>query len=558
MTILETGGSIDMHIRPISIDDSVISDNLSGISGDILERTHNGRNVRADVLSSAVGSVMRPSARSIRTHIDNGWESKRLMIAMLVSDEPIMISHRRRGTSNNIERYYVVGYTDAAEYYVGDDGHIDFPGDMRIYIDSSTRVRVSRLFERNNEILRPSIIGNDLMLRDTVSETTSSNRRSRSKRSATTMRPYDTLTRHSAWHSEATRTVQDSLGWSVEVSNGNLRTAPRPSSRDNESAPSYLARTISNYLKAASNEDSLDHIGIADMEDEDSVYKRSRNAAYRSSENIMAEIPLFDKLSNSSDILRDGYITWAELMDADPDFNPDDVPFINWESRSRETERNSLGLNMANDIGRSARNHGMSQVARSLDSASLSSNTNEAIAARIIASALPSLMIRCGYSQVDGLVLLSNPRLNEDHVNYALVHPYMDGMDIRDGELLFIDSLEQTIIPAATSNDSLEIEAFIMANVNKDIQVYIRVDGGDEHYFSWPAWAAASISSMITDRSNDLDLLSEGIGDLVEDLSLRRQRNVRRNLNLDNPDEEVEDTKPRRGRESLNLDDLKL
>lgn len=505
MTMFETDGASENYVRPYETD----MRDTKRIVDDIIESTNLGRSLDTTRLARTASGILMPSTDIIGTDIANGWQQQRIMFAMAVqaSDGPI--------SGNRI--HYITGYTDHNDYVINGD-RVDFPDDMRLYFNSVTRVDVSEMSHRGRRVYRPVVRSNDLMLlRDSV-KTHDTRRRSK----PFVMRPYDVMSRSSSNNVLSGHSIDDEDVQTLNLTSVFLQPTLL-SARSNNDSVEYLSKVMSGYIKSRSHHNDSAESNANIMMDHDDDPDLFGDAAERIKDTNFRNDTLFTNLKRFSDITDDGFITWGLINKIDPDFEPArDLPFRPWKERVRHSNYTRDNLRGDDRYTAGLANYDIATPWHS--------NTTECLCASMIVRSLPSLMLKSMYSRIDGLVIDTDPEFDNPKVFIGTPQPYVDGIPLEYGYTYFTQYIEDVLIPNISKNGLFRVEALIHANIDQDIEIYIKIDGGDEEYFVDPAWAGHITTSVVTDRESDVHNLSSGLGSLLDEIGINIERNNSRDL----------------------------
>jgi hypothetical protein len=433
--------------------------------------TDQGRRITADRISKVTANVFGPSSRHKHVaHIDGGWDEKRIMFAMVVE----MASRSRSKTYN-----YIVGYTDHSGHsLIG--RKVKFDRKMRLYFNTITQIHMIESEWRGSSIWQPRMQRHDQILNRTGISGFGRTENRGDNRPVTT-RPTDLFRRGGSDKSFGAMLKSD--GGTTNLT-GVFSGILRASSRLNNSPTSMLTRSLQALAGAGANPNDA-YMGDAD--DAETL----EAAQDKVEETIITEDPLMEQLKKESNIISSGYITFGELMDMNPDFDED----------------RQLGFNLY----KPARDEFQSN-------ASFNEDTNETIAATIIANHLPTIMIGSMYSKVADLVLRSNPRPGDPVVESAHPYPFVDGMDIDASFPYFEDQITHVMINEVTNGGVFDVIAHIDANIDTEINIRIRIDGGEEARYTFPAYADGLLAPTMDNSLKSLGILSKGVIDLAAGL----------------------------------------
>lgn len=443
---------------------------------EFVSATDTGHRLTAAKLARVTSDFLTPSTdRRISSSIEGGWDSNRLMFAMVVE----VASEDRYNTYE-----YIVGFTDHAGYSTLSGKNVKFAEDMKMYFNSITRVHLCESEYRDNRVWQPRIQAHDQILhRSALGDKTASRR-------AATLRPTDLFTRAGSetGFGSLIRKHRDS-GVTVRNTTGGFVTPLKANDRQNNCPVLHLGRSISSYIKSASDPSGT-YIGDYDQ---DEVVKKAGDLV---DENILEEDPYLEEIKKDHNILRSGYITYGELLDDNPDFDESRVPFAPLKTRKN---------------WRASENY-----------ASWNSDSTETIAATIIAHSIPVFMLQAMYSKVDNLIINTRARIGEDKVIAAFPTPFVEGMTVKSNLTYFESQIEDVLLPCVTKNGLFDIEAKIKANIDGEMEIWISVDDDEEKYFIFPAFADSMLSPTLVDDVQSVDKLSNSIVRLSEGLTAKK------------------------------------
>lgn len=466
LTMIETPGMDGQVIRPYTT-------KLKKEHTDLFAKvTDQGRRISADRLSKVTPNIFGPSTRhKHQSHIDGGWGEKRIMFAMVVE----MASRTRSKTFN-----YIVGYTDHSDATTT-GRKVKFDPNMRLYFNTVTQIHMIQSEWRGDQIWQPRMQRHDQILNR--SGLLGNNRNTgRGDNRPVTSRPQDLFRRGSSEKSFGSFLNDD--GNTTNLS-GVFSTQLRASNRQNNSPTSILTRSLKALAGSTSNPNDA---YVGDGDDDETL----ENALDKVEETLLPDDPLMDILKKQSNIMQSGYITFGELMDFNKDFDEDrHLGFKPYKSR-----RDDFGTN-----------------------ADFNEDTNETIAASIIANSLPTILIGSMYSKVDNLVLRSNPRPGDPVVESAFPSPYVDGMDIDASWNYFEDQITHVMMNEVSNGGIFDVIATIDANIDEYINISIRIDGGEEARYSFPTFADGLMAPTMDNSLKSLGLLSKGVIDLAGGLA---------------------------------------
>lgn len=480
ISFIESQGSSEQYISPF--ESHVKKRDYDRLA----EATDGATNFSASRLARIAHDIMAPSTEVLRSNITGGWNEKRIMFAMVVE-----VANRDKSMSYE----YIVGTTDHSDYSEINGRKVKFDKKMKMYFTSITKVNMSEGHGRRGSIWTPSIKTHDQVLHR--SAVTGDRRRMDNGDLAVSMRPTDVFRRRKGsehFFGGSDRDVGDYGADDTLMSNlcGTFNEPMKLANLNNTTLSGHLSKSLSSYAESAnmSNGSYMD-----DMDDSDGVI---RNACDISDENVIDDDAFIQHVMRDSNILNSGYIMYGELMDANPDFNEDDVVFLPIKHNKNLT-----------------RTHGRSNW---------NDATSQAIAANIIKNTLPALMINAMYSIVD-VVINSRARFGEDKVLVTYANPFLPGLEVNTTRNYFEGTIENVLLPELTHNGVMDVEARIIANIDGEMEIYVSIDNEPEEYFVAPVFAGSFASPLLGSSGRQIDNLTKGIVDLAEALSTRRSAN---------------------------------
>lgn len=468
LMLREVSAYEDMPLRPYeaSLDGRLISR--------LNEYTDNGRDINATSLSRISSEMLRPrgqiDSRRDRANIRGGWDNRRFMFVMVAE---------LKKSANSSSVQYITGYTNGVDMSDLGYGKVKLGDDLELMFNSVTRINMNLSSFRGRSVWVPRIgavdqvisghLGDKSRLADTYS-----------------MRPMDLFTRRAG--SEQLGSLLRNQNVKVSDKRGSFNSkALQLNTRDNNVASTMLSRTLNAYRAANSSTDYLD-------EDQDEILSGARSKVM---ENITGDNQLFTELAKDSRILDDGYVTWGELIDTNPDL--DDVTTV-------------LPSDPRHDYVRGQGNRWTGSNA-------------ETLAAVLVASTLPQVMVRCMYASVDFSVTNDNIG-GRIQTAVALTHPFMEGIPIETYYDAFLAQVEDVIFPQISINGQFKVYLKVEADIDRDITIDIEIDNGGLERFVFPAFCDSLLAPVITGKEEDLDELSGSIVSLADELSAARRRST--------------------------------
>lgn len=513
-TMFETNGAIDQPARPYELD---MREGAGAVIDDLDRLTNGGTHISSVSLSRLSSGILVPSTNVHSTNIVGGWGGKRIIFAMVVGVE-------EHGNYRDVR--YISGYTDHCDIAVDSRGRVLFPDDMRLYFNSVTKITLNEVSVRDSgRKIRPTIRDNNLLLRrDSLLKDDGTPRSKHSHRENTVLlRPVDVLRRSGSQANLSTMfsTIPDTT---VRNTVGHFNLSTQLSRRKNNNSAEYMAYTLGKYIGARSmGEDDSTRSGFDPTDGSHSDPDYMTAASVQSGEDVMNHDPFFEEMIRLSNIIQTGFVEWGDLKAMDPDFDESrDLPFVTWKAQLRRAKinREATGGNYTGGI------------ADYEGSSSFYEVTPESTAALMIAQAIPEIMINAMYAGVQNLTLNTHPQHGEPSVHLGMAFPFMDGIPLEYGFNYLRTQFEQVILPNVSKNGLMHIEAMVNVDIDRDIEVWITMDGGPEEYFCYPVWAEALVTPTVTDNEEDLDVISKGVGHLLEDFAIHTESRSSRNLDI--------------------------
>ena len=496
LTLIESPGFNDGMIK--SYDTNL----RSGMIEDALARTEGGRRMDSRALSGIAAGMVRPGASGHRSHIENGWQEKRMRYALLVQTQD---------RQSRIEYKYITGYTDGSDFSVGRDGRVSLNPNTRFYFNSISTVDMfeSATHSRGNRYV-PRLSSHDQVLsRDTLG-------REDDKR---LLRPVDLFRKREVSDGILERFGDGDHHYSrINNTIGRFSSKTTLSTRANNSPSSYLSRSLRSYVGEHENQTGADGYQDSFGSEYDHT-EMLMGVTSRLRENAVGEDPFFDTLRDAwGDIESRGYMTYGELLDTDPEFDEDTMVGLQPSKRGEDY--------------------------RYIDTDDINANTPEAIAANILAQSIPAVMLNAMYSKVNNLIINSAARMGEERVIPSSAYPFVDGLDVISTDGYFIDQIEYTVLPDVTCGGSFDVEALVNCDIDGVTDILISVDGGPEHHYVVPVFADGLLTPVMTLGEDHLDRISEDIISISEAFYLERDRNNPREI--DERDARRRDSKSQR------------
>ncbi len=479
LALMETPGIEDCICRQYD------SDYRGSMIDDVLSATRNGTNINPRTVAEVASRIISPIGDHFDVKIDGGWRNERFKVSMLVELDTQRYSS---------EYAYIVGYTDGGirdrTTRRSHSTDVILDPDTRIYINNVTRVSFRRQSHGSSEVYLPSLIGsNQLLRRDAIADSRHGNR-------PALTRPTDLfrLKDSEVNGSVALDALRNHSGARVDNLVGRFVSNVTFSDINNALSSAHLYKSLKAVISSDSDPSNRSLNGV-DLSD------RLTGAVDRLDEARLEEDPFFNHMRNDSDIIRSGYVTYSELLDASPDWLDDDTIIIQAHpddvSRFRDTQR-------------------------------WSGSAPSQIAAQIIANGLPSIMMNAMYSYVDSLIINTSARLGESRVECLMPGPFVKGLDPMSTIDYFEEAVDKILVKDATNNGLFDIFARINADMDGEIKIDISIDHGEMETFIYPTWASGLLSPVMASDSRVLERLSNSITDLANEVASAKNQEARR------------------------------
>lgn len=488
MTFIEQAGFDDAPvIRPY--DTSLKTEHINLFA----QATEDGTRLNTSRLAKVASPLLGPSSRrKLTSYIDGGWSERRIMFGMVVS------ALDRDGGKTY---YYIVGYTDHSESSLISNKKVKFDRNMKMFFNQITKVHLTEsIFRDGGENKRrwvPRIQQHDQILRRTgLTGDQRGARQARGDDRPVTLRPTDIFRRggsESSFGAQLRSSTSD-----VTNLTGAFSTALKASNITNNSSTNFMARSLNAYVASAAKPST------AYLEDEERD-ETIAGALDKVTENTIEQDAYIREMKRDCNILTSGYVTFGELMDMNKDFDED--------------------KNLGYKPYKSSRDDFHS-------SASWNEDTNECLAATMIANTLPGILINSMYSEVTTLVLNNRARQGEHRVLCGKIAPFVQGLSIKANWNYFEDQCENVLLEEISKGGMFDVEASIDANIDTEIRIKIRIDGGRERSFKFPSFASGVAAPTMDSSLRSVDKLAKGIIDLSVGLA-----NVRDNKHQNHVDE---------------------
>lgn len=465
LTMVESAGHAECPIRPYEMNYK------KHYVDDIARVTEEGHRLTPVRLAKVASGILAPSSDTLLTsHIDGGWDQKRIMFAMVVEIASREVSR---------EYVYIVGHTDHSDFSnIGT--RVKFDPRMRMYFNSITRIDFQDAIRGRSHVWQPKIQTHDQILNR--SSVMGGRKRGSNGERAVSLRPADLFRRKEAEVGFGGMLDEGSLTGGNTNLVGAFMQQLRSSTLENNDPATFLARGLSAYARANADPDGA-YIGDADLGDV------IAGATDRVDENVLDQDPYIEELRIDTNILEDGYVTFGDLMRMNPDFDEDrQLPFQDLRGRKNYYDPEQQAGWRGSDP-----------------------NT---IAAVIIANSLPSYMINAMYSKMDDLIIRSHARMGQEKVISGKTFPFVDGLSVRATMTYFEDMVESVLLPMLTNNGAFEVNARINCNIDQDIEIWLTIDDGEESFHVFPAFAGALMAPTLSNNLDAVSLLSKSLVDL--------------------------------------------
>lgn len=445
-----------------------------------LERlTDHGRDFSASALAGIAGRVIRPVADDVHTAaISGGFAQQRMMFTM---------SCLVRGHSRQQIIHEISGYTD----HVG--AHNSLKGvvldeNMCLYFNSVTRLsRADTDTSRGRRMLTQIQRSNQVISRQTNPDFTMA----RGTQGTLTMRPEDLFTRNTTNSLFERRARQEG---SMDLRGGYTMSTMKFSNRLNTSSTRFMSRAMQ-ALSAADRGDGI----IDEYQHERDTTKIFKDARSQVKEDAIAVDPIFEEMTQDTQLLEDGFIRYGELMTMDPNFDWDGIPVYFTGKGERKTIRGDY---------------------RPWDGME-----NVDVAATMLVNSLPMYMIN------HQLASISFTATNRDTMGEMVVvadnaFPIAEGPDLREVVPIFCQRLETEILLDMLPWPDCELDLKVETSIAGETYVRISLDGENEEEYAFPTFCDSVVSPIVTESSETMDNMASTIFQISD--------NIGSSLNYDN------------------------
>lgn len=463
----------DQMLRPY--DGNASQTNLYALE----DATEGGRDISLSTLAGIAGRIIRPSGEAVgRANIVNGWGEQRMMFAMTVTV---------RSSSRQEIIYEITGYT-------GDMGAtktlrgVAMDEKMQLFFNSITKIgRNYANTPRGNGWVTDVQRSNQVIVQQTNPDFTLA----RGRPGTLTMRPEDIFSRNTT--NPTFRSRLEAAGAS-DMRGGFTSSPMKFSNRQNTSSTRWMQRSLT-ALNGANNDDMMnDPYGIE--RSPESVFKEARG---RVREDAVSSDPVLEEISRDSNIMNDGFITYGELMQMNPDFDWDGVPVYFQEKTMRRSLRGEY---------------------RSWDG-----SDNETVAASMLVSSLPIYLINYQLAAVD--FTATNCNTMGDMVVVATnASQIIEGPSIRDILPAFKSRLETEILKDILPWPDCPLDLHVDTSIASETYVRISLDNQPHEEFVFPVFCDSTVSPILTETQEYIDGMAATLSSIGDSLGhLNRQDN---------------------------------
>lgn len=451
----QTGTYNDQYHRPYESD---FSDRIGRELADI---TRGGMDIAPSVLAGVAGRVIRPSSTVGEiAAIGGGWDQRRFLFIMEVEVQSTR-------TSRKVE--VITGVTN----YDGITRSKNIDEKMELQFTSAFTVQQIKALGANGAEWSGAIHNPIQILNQSKPASYSPNHASNGTIS---MRPEDLFVRQT--RNEEIDDLARSHGY-VDMRSGFSRGPLKASRRSNTQAPLYLSTT----LKAHRDSDETDF--ISEKDDTDRFIEARGMVREMSLENNA----ILTQLQVDTDIMTNGFVTYGELLDANPD------------------------LDKIADVYLMPANTGH----RRGDTDGWSGGDTATVASVIISNAVPTILMSCMYTDIR-FTATNDTRDGSFVVKVSNLIPFVPEADIHEHFDLMLRKIENELLRDLALNNEIILKIDVRCSIYEDTEIFISVDGGAESHFVYPTMCDSLISPIITDNIQHLDLLAKDIGDIASSM----------------------------------------
>ena len=486
--LFETGTYNDLVIRPYTthVDGTTFST--------LAEATHNGTNLSSAALSGVTGDLLRPQTQGAGiADIIGSLDSKRYRFTLEVEANTF-------GSSTTT--HYFSGYT--SHMGITPTGAVD--ATMKLYFNSCMTVdavieatpcgnrwrhQVTNSFEyipkafgftrcNQERLIRPSDVFNTMAVGTHLAASLGA-----SPLNPSTLGPGGIMETQRLFTPGGDMST---AGLNVISSNHitSLETGSRISGQSNNLSGKYLANILKSNSDAMENADEF----------ADSVPEVLQSAAScartNSGDAFFHSAPLAHELGKVSDFSHDCGITWGNLSGIFPEMLDPRVTSVNTCSLAHRGELSARGV-----------------------SELWTSQSNEAIGATIIASAMPAILTQCALTHLvftatnitlDGSVLVSvkdvNTQVRNIHANaFANKAKHI---------------IESHLMPDVTIGGRQQCFITVNCDVFGDTIIHIAINGQPTIMFQNPTWCSGLSNRVVSSVNMDTNLFTSNIQMMVD------------------------------------------
>lgn len=438
---------------------------------DLERMTDHGRDFSPSALSGIAGRIIRPVAEtSLSAAITSGWGETRMMFAMKVLV---------RESRNSQQIHEISGYTD----YVGATASLRgvvIDERMTLHFNSVTRItRMVADTPRGSRHLTSINRSNQVISKQSNPDFTLA----RGSQGTLTMRPEDLMSRNTTNNLFARRAKAEG---SLDLRGGYTMGTMKLSNRLNTSSTRFMARSMSALTTADAGDGVIDEL----QHDRDTtrIFKDARGQVR---EDAITSDPVFEELSQDTNILHDGFITYGELVEMNRDFDWDSVPVYFTARGERKTLRGDY---------------------RPWDGME-----NEDIAVTMLVNALPMYLIN------HQLASISFTAKNFDSLGEMVVIadnavPIMEGPDLREVLPIFMSRLETEILLDILPWEGCPIDIEVNTAIAGETYVRISLDGANFEEYVFPTFCDSVVSPVVTESQDHMDNMAGTISQIAQSI----------------------------------------
>ena len=468
---IETGTHNDITLRPY---ETQLTGNLID---EFREVTEDGRNFAPSILSSTATQFLRPSTQHQGfAQIENGWGESRLRFMMAVD--------YFSNNGNLISTKILQGYTNHVG--VTPSGAVD--QNMLLYFNTVLALRYSAIQTPSGFVNQPTVASANHLLTGHVDY----NMMQGKNASTRLMRPEDVF---STIHSQSLDSSDFLDTRSTFMNDGIVK-----SRRRNNNAPFYVSSTVSAYRRTFDQADDMD--AWSDMCNQAKGYVK---------EDTMARDKFFHQLrQNSHSFMSKNAVTYGEMCGLYPEFDHrcQIVMLKKFEQVSHQQNR-------------------LWGATRAGDSEYWTSSTNETIWSSILCQSVPSLMFDLMLSQVE--FIATNRTLDGSFWVQAVGgKSFIEGLDIRPYVEQFEQRLEYEVLRGLSSNNALDFDLKMMADVTGDTRLSISIGGQPAIEYSAPSYCDARFTPVLTQDQKNMEAVAYDISELSSNFGTHQSASASR------------------------------